>query len=32
MLVFLVLAMCIGSLIGATAGGYLAVWAPTDIR
>jgi uncharacterized membrane protein YfcA len=22
--------MCIGSLIGATIGGYLAAWAPTD--
>jgi len=30
MLAFLVLPMCIGSLIGATVGGYLAVWAPTD--
>lgn len=30
MLVFLVLPMCIGSLIGATVGGYLAAWAPTD--
>jgi uncharacterized membrane protein YfcA len=30
MLAFLVLPMSIGSLIGAAAGGYLAVWAPTD--
>jgi uncharacterized membrane protein YfcA len=30
MLVYLVLPMCIGSLIGATIGGYLAAWAPTD--
>jgi uncharacterized membrane protein YfcA len=30
MLVYLVLPMCIGSLIGAAAGGYLAAWAPTD--
>ena len=30
MMLFLVLPMSIGSLIGATAGGYLAVWAPTD--
>jgi len=30
MLVFLVLPMCMGSLIGATLGGYLAVWAPTN--
>jgi len=30
MLLFLVLPMCIGSLIGATVGGYLAIWAPTD--
>jgi uncharacterized membrane protein YfcA len=30
MLVYLVLPMSIGSLIGATVGGYLAAWAPTD--
>jgi uncharacterized protein len=30
MLAYLVLPMCIGSLIGATVGGYLAAWAPTD--
>jgi uncharacterized protein len=30
MLIFLVLPMSIGSLIGAAAGGYLAAWAPTD--
>jgi uncharacterized protein len=30
MLAFLVLPMCIGSLIGATIGGYLAARAPTD--
>jgi uncharacterized protein len=30
MLVYLVLPMCIGSLVGATVGGYLAAWAPTD--
>jgi uncharacterized protein len=30
MLTYLVLPMCIGSLIGATVGGYLAAWAPTD--
>ena len=30
MLTFLVLPMCIGSLMGALAGGYLAAWAPTD--
>jgi uncharacterized membrane protein YfcA len=31
MLVFLVLPMCIGSLIGATVGGYLAASAPTEV-
>lgn len=30
MLVYLVLPMSIGSLIGAMVGGYLAAWAPTD--
>lgn len=30
MMVFLVLPMSIGSLIGAAMGGYLAAWAPTD--
>jgi uncharacterized membrane protein YfcA len=30
MLAFLVLPMCIRSLIGATIGGYLAAWTPTD--
>jgi uncharacterized protein len=30
MMLFLVLPMSIGSLIGAAAGGYLAAWAPTD--
>jgi uncharacterized protein len=30
MVLFLVLPMSIGSLIGAAAGGYLAAWAPTD--
>jgi uncharacterized membrane protein YfcA len=30
MLVFLVLPMSIGSLVGALVGGYLAAWAPTD--
>ena len=30
MLVYLVLPMAIGSVIGATIGGYLAAWAPTD--
>ena len=30
MLAYLAIPMCIGSLIGATIGGYLAVWAPTD--
>ena len=30
MLTFLVLPMCVGSLMGALAGGYLAAWAPTD--
>jgi uncharacterized membrane protein YfcA len=30
MLGYLVLPMCIGSLIGATMGGYLAAWAPAD--
>jgi uncharacterized protein len=30
MLAYLAIPMCIGSLIGATIGGYLAAWAPTD--
>jgi uncharacterized membrane protein YfcA len=30
MLAYLVLPMCIGSLIGAGIGGYLAAWVPTD--
>jgi uncharacterized membrane protein YfcA len=30
MLAYLVLPMCMGSLVGATIGGYLATWAPTD--
>ena len=30
MLTFLVLPMCVGSLMGALAGGYLAARAPTD--
>jgi uncharacterized membrane protein YfcA len=30
MLAYLVLPMCIGSLVGALIGGYLAAWAPTD--
>lgn len=30
MLVYLVLPMAIGSLVGAMAGGYLAAWTPTD--
>jgi uncharacterized protein len=30
MLAYLVLPMCVGSLIGAMIGGYLAAWAPTD--
>ena len=30
MLTYLVLPMCIGSLLGAMVGGYLAAWAPTD--
>jgi uncharacterized protein len=30
MLAYLVLPMCIGSLLGAMVGGYLAAWAPTD--
>jgi uncharacterized membrane protein YfcA len=30
MLAYLVLPMCLGSLIGAMIGGYLAAWAPTD--
>src|SRR5262245_66650201 len=30
MLAYLVLPMCIGSLIGATVGVYLAAWVPTD--
>lgn len=30
MLVYLVLPMCIGSIIGAAVGGFLAAWAPTD--
>jgi uncharacterized protein len=30
MLVYLALPMCIGSLIGAAVGGYLAAWVPTD--
>jgi uncharacterized membrane protein YfcA len=30
MLTYLVLPMCIGSLLGAMVGGYLAAWVPTD--
>jgi uncharacterized protein len=30
MLAYLAIPMCIGSLVGATIGGYLAAWAPTD--
>jgi uncharacterized membrane protein YfcA len=30
MLAYLVLPMCVGSLIGAMIGGYRAAWAPTD--
>jgi uncharacterized membrane protein YfcA len=30
MLAYLVLPMCIGSLVGALIGGYLAAWVPTD--
>jgi uncharacterized membrane protein YfcA len=30
MLAYLALPMCVGSLIGAMIGGYLAAWAPTD--
>jgi uncharacterized membrane protein YfcA len=30
MLVYLVLPMCIGSVVGALVGGYLTAWAPTD--
>jgi len=30
MLAYLVLPMCVGSLIGAMVGGYLAAWVPTD--
>jgi uncharacterized protein len=30
MLAYLAIPMCIGSLIGAAIGGYLAAWAPTD--
>ena len=30
LLTYLVLPMAVGSCIGAAAGGYLAIWAPTD--
>jgi uncharacterized membrane protein YfcA len=30
MLAYLALPMAIGSFVGAAAGGYVAVWAPTD--